>query len=380
MGTTVFERNQVKTLVLVVVVILVSIDFTAELMLDRNDLFNKLLSSINPDLVYKVQIWQHRKQNRFYHHDLEPNHDFIEKWSNTEYRLITNSLGFKDSAKTIIQPRTVKKRIVFIGDSFTEGVGLPYDKTFVGQLGRSIDNERYELLNAAVVSYSPKLYYHKIKYLIEAKHLKIDELYVFIDISDIFNELEYESFDADDTYNDKKNNPGEILSTFLRHNSFLYNLSRYLLQKRHHSQQVRELDYVSKHKDEANFWTLNEEVYKEWGARGVNLAETHMQLLVDLCKANGIKITVAVYPWINEIVQGNNDSRQIHIWHDFSDRNNIDFINYYPDFFNATLPNVQPAQMTPYHIVNQYFIPGDIHWNENGHRLIADKIRIRYGK
>jgi hypothetical protein len=139
---------------------------------------------------------------------------------------------------------------------------------------------------------------------------------------------------------------------------------------------MNSLDYISMHREEAGFWTLNEKVYQEWGAKGVHLAEKHMQMLVDLCKAHGIKMTVAVYPWQNEIYFGNRNSKQVRIWRDFSESNSINFINYYPDFFDAPFPDIPASKVTPQHIVNKYFIPGDVHWNEDGHRLIANKLPI----
>jgi len=378
LSSTVFERNPKKTIVSVIFIILMALDVTAEHLFDRNDVFNKLMQAINPDLAYKVQIWQHRKYNKYFHHGLEANHSFIEKWGNLEYRLTTNSLGFKDSRIKTVPLQTDKKRIVFIGDSFTEGLGLPYDETFVGLLETKMPHDRYDFLNAGVVSYSPKLYYHKINFLLEHEHLKFNELFVFIDISDIFNELEYDVFEAADVHDSHdKITPFHWLTQFLSHNSLVYNIGRYYFQQSRHVSKLKSLDFVAQHKAEANFWTLNDQIYDEWGEKGVKLAVKHMQMLVELCKKHGIKMTIAVYPWINEIIRGNRDSRQIHIWQDFAELNNIDFINYYPDFFNASLPGIQPEQITPIHIVNQYFIPGDIHWNANGHQLIARKITIK---
>lgn len=377
MNPTVFERNPVKTILSVSLIIIMTLDVSAERLLDRNNLLNTLLHTLNANLAYKVEIWQHRKQNPSYHHGLEPNHDFIETWGVLQYRLVTNSLGFKDSARRVVSPDTHKKRILFIGDSFTEGLGVPYDKTFVGLVDKRLDHEKYDVLNAGVVSYSPKIYYHKVKYLLEKVHLKINELYVFIDISDIFNELEYEIFEPqaphDFGYSDILGKMEEIG----RHNSFMYNVARYYYTQSENASKLHSLDYVSKHRDEAPFWTLRETAYREWGEKGVRLAELHMQKLVDLCRAHGIKMTVAVYPWQNEIIFGNRNSRQIRIWRDFAEANNIGFLNYYPDFFDAPFPGISPAKVKPSDIINRYFIPGDIHWNETGHRLIAQRIQIR---
>jgi lysophospholipase L1-like esterase len=376
MSPTVFERNPVKTLISVMLIIILSLDVTTERLFDRNDLFNRLLSTLNENLAFKVGIWQHRKQNPYYHHDLEPNHSFIERWGVLEYKLVTNSLGFKDSKKRAIQPDTPKKRILFIGDSFTEGLGMPYEKTFVGLVDKNVDHEKVDILNAAVVSYSPKIYYYKTKYLLENKHLKINELFVFIDISDIYNELEYEIFEPQENQRISLSPVIQYASDFLRHNSFLYNVAKYYYGQYQNRHKLDSLNFVTEHREEANFWTLNENVYRKWGEKGVQLAEKHIQLLTDLCKAHNIKMTIAVYPWQNELYFGNRNSRQVQIWRDFSDRNGINFISYYPDFFNAPIPGTPYSKVTPHQIVENYFIPGDIHWNENGHRLIAEKIHI----
>jgi hypothetical protein len=48
--------------------------------------------------------------------------------------VFTDSLGFKDASRRAVPDR---RRILFIGDSFTEGVGLPYEQTFVGLFARA---------------------------------------------------------------------------------------------------------------------------------------------------------------------------------------------------------------------------------------------------
>lgn len=373
---TVFERNPVKTIISVVLIIIITLDVAAARFLLMDSQGIRYFQMLNEKIAYKLQVHQHRKANLYYHHDLAPDQNIIEKWGPLQYRLITNSWGFKDSFMRDIQPDSHKKRILFLGDSFTEGFGMPYEKTFVGMVDKRVDHEKYEILNAAVVSYSPKLYYYKTKYLLEYKHLKIDELFVFIDVSDIFNELEYEIFDPKDLHSNIFINVFDKISGFLENYSFLYNFSRYFFIQSQNKKKLSFLDYVVKNKHNANFWTLNETLFKEWGGKGVHLAEKHMQMLVDLCKTHGIKMTIAVYPYDSEIYYGNRDSKQIRIWRYFSESNRINFINYYPDFFDAPFLGIPNSKANPYYILSTYFIPGDPHWNENGHRLIANKLPI----
>ena len=103
----------------------------------------------------------------------------------------------RDCCVRQVTQRAARYRILFIGDSFTEGVGVTYADSFVGQIGRRLEIQfpnKVEVLNAGVVSYSPKLMDLKIPYLSEQQGLKFDELHVFVDISDAYDELKDEAW------------------------------------------------------------------------------------------------------------------------------------------------------------------------------------------
>ena len=73
-------------------------------------------------------------------------------------------------------------KIAFIGDSFTEGIGLPYENTFVGQFKIKTD---LDVVNLGVASYSPSIFLKKIKYLINNNIISFDHLVVSIDLTDL---------------------------------------------------------------------------------------------------------------------------------------------------------------------------------------------------
>jgi hypothetical protein len=135
-----------------------------------------------------------RTSHPYYHHGLIPGQRALASWNNINYPVFTNSMGFRDSLIRDIPLKTGRRRILFMGDSHTEGVGLRFEDTFTGQITSRLDPEEYEILNGAAVSYSPRIYYLKTKYLIEERGLEFDELFVFIDISDIQNEIVYRDF------------------------------------------------------------------------------------------------------------------------------------------------------------------------------------------
>ena len=52
----------------------------------------------------------------------------------------------------------IKKKILLIGDSFIEGAGYDYVYT-IGGLLQNYLGEEFEVLNSAVGSYSPSIYF-----------------------------------------------------------------------------------------------------------------------------------------------------------------------------------------------------------------------------
>ena len=117
---------------------------------------------------------------------MKPNIKTKSFWGNIEYVTCTNAYGFRDSCDKK-KSEDNSFQIIFIGDSFTEGLGVEYDKSFVGLYDKS---SKYSVLNMAVSSYSPIIYLKKIKYFLD-KGLKIDSVIVFLDISDIDDEANY---------------------------------------------------------------------------------------------------------------------------------------------------------------------------------------------
>ena len=66
---------------------------------------------------------------------------------------------------------------------------MNFDDTFAGMLYRAGQerSEKIEFLNAGVLSYSPSIYYKKIKYLLQSG-LQFDEVVLFSDTSDGMDE------------------------------------------------------------------------------------------------------------------------------------------------------------------------------------------------
>jgi len=322
-----------------------------------------------------------RCSHYFYHHGMVPMSSGKSKWGDGPiYPVFVNSLGFLDESKRQIPLTSLKRRIVFIGDSFAEGLGLPFEKTFVGHLNKKIDQSKVEILNAAVLSYSPKLYHLKIKYLIEKIGLKFDELYVFIDISDVQDEILYRS------YSPSEEKAGEkIVNIFKRLSFAAYsidithknNVRKKKIKKYTTQLYPPWLDYfwLDNQDDEPfsdpNFieirsdWTTDKYFNNKWTKFGLELAVYNMDKLHKLCNDNRVKLTIVVYPWIQQIYGKDLESKQVQIWESYSVKKNIGFINLFPSFIKNEDPDLTYAK---------YFIQGDVHWNVQGHLTVANKI------
>ena len=330
------------------------------------------------DRIYKASYY--RTPHPCFHHGLVQNMAVEGVWGDIKYPLYTNSFAFKDSSVFEAKQDLNKKQVVFIGDSFTEGVGVVYEDTFFGQMRKEFaKNDSIELWNAGCISYSPFLYYNKIKYYTEIENLKIDYLFVFIDGSDIQDEINYKDHQpkCDEKFVPKAGTI-EYYRYNIRDDKSLFDIYK------NHSLLIRLISNTSKkiftnEESDKNIkyinnrlaWIDNEEVYQEWGKEGIKLAENYMQELVKLCSEKNIKLTIAVYPWPGMI---NNHKRQLDIWENFAQKNNTPLINLF-------IPFAQKVKETSLNEVSKkYFIEGDGHWNKKGHELVKESIKIPFEK
>ena len=331
--------------------------------------------------IKQNQYW--RVKNELYHHDFLPNINVIEDNGKFgQYNFITNSMGFKDKNTNKISLKKTQHRILFIGDSFTEGLFLPYEKTFVGIIDNELSSKKIEVLNAGVSSYSPIIYFKKIEYLID-KGFEFDELIVFIDISDIEDEATiYRSDKAkvikikDKKKIKNKQNIRTIID-FLKKNLYMtYSFLNYIHDKsvptlnKTNVSEEEFIRFMISDKHTRDKWTINQEIRNKYQI-GINNALKYMNLLNNLCKKNNIKVSIAVYPWISQIYYDDLDSLQVSIWKKFSDENNIMFYNFFPNFINKKNSN-------KINFIREVTIPFDSHFNEKGNYIIGKNFIKNY--
>jgi hypothetical protein len=333
-----------------------------------------------------------RSRHFYYHHGLLPNKKAMATWHTLNYPVFTNSLGFRDTANRQVSLSSGKKRILFMGDSHTEGVGMSFSETFTGQLIENSDTSKIEILNAAAVSYSPRIHYLKTKFLLEETGLKFDELFVFVDLSDIQNEIVYENYQPENpdflnklTFQIKNNAVNLSFTAHATAKIKTYRQTAGFLEKAAQFDEYRkDITHVDALELYASFFSeydnnillanpkfhgvsgwLYDDDFIELAKKGLELGKENLILLNDLCREHDIKMHISVHPWQEQIAMGEAEDMYVRFWKNFAEEYNIGFINLYPVFIN---PPVSAA------LGKEYFISGDNHWNKEGHWLVATEL------
>lgn len=306
------------------------------------------------------------------HHGMPARLDRATNWGPEKYQLRTDSLGFKSRAIREVPLTNSAYRIVFFGDSFTEGVGVPAEQTYAGVVENELTgpNRGIEVFNAGTQSYSPKLYYLKAVHCWENLGFRFQEAWVFIDVSDIADELIYSDFTPRGFERELpllKEFKFERVSAELRffERSLCYRTWMRLVCQRdpwrrevyRDTQGGSSFDYYG----HCDGWVLDDRIYEAWGRRGLQSASYYMQQLAGYFRERGVRLGIAVYPRTNEVVARNRDSRQQAFWRDFARQQDLPFLDLYPSFITDS-PEV---------MLKERFIKNDVHWNARGHEVVA---------
>jgi hypothetical protein len=322
-------------------------------------------------------------EHKIFHHHLLPNNEEIQGGDKyPKFKVITNSLGFRDSKIREIDLKK-KNRIVFIGDSFTFGVLLDYEYTVPGLADIYFGEKGIEVLNAGVSTYSPSIYYYKTKFFIE-QGLKFSHLVVFIDISDI--EDEAVTYEVDKQNKSVKSKPQRLIQVnvnknlkdkfkeFLKLNfNITYTFVKYIddnfsdkIASKIFNHKKNFIDEIASEKFIRDKWTIDENVRKKYDM-GIKKSVYYMSLLKNLLDENEAKLTIVVYPWFSQIYHNDLESIQVKIWEEFSRKNGNQFINLFPVFINDENQDLSVQDK-----ILKNFIPYDVHWNKNGSKVVFE--------
>lgn len=321
----------------------------------------------------------HRVRNEIYHHGILPNQVSEDIYGPFRATYFSNSLGFRDGKVRDVPMVSDEPRILFIGDSFTEAGPIPWQKTFVGLVAEALSKKQIEVLNAGVASYCPEIMAAKIRYYLKDQGLRVDRVVVFIDISDVKDELFYRKDDAGCVqsvpygpfHEDAKDLARiddicnwlevKVEKNFVIVGAAVRNLR---LQWRRHTSKTGVMA-----SDEIPDWAYNWPDYKgpyaNFVEQGLKKAKDNMTQLAGFLHQERIPLTVVVYPWPQQVRAGTRPSRAETEWGNWARENGGQFISLFPVFVNQ-----EPAGQ----IIQKYYWKNDAHWNEEGHRLVAEAL------
>jgi len=319
------------------------------------------------------------------HHAFRPNCSSRDRWGGDAYQFYTNSLGFRDERIRTVPLNDTKPRILVLGDSFTEGK-VPWNDSYVGQIVARLP--QYDFLNGGVASYSPSNYFNVVRMVLSASY-EIDEVVVFIDISDVSDEAAFYR-DADNSgavtgplsEHSAETTYSRLRQFIARHLLLTNSIIQYLEKKLvdHGYFHLNDSRYGDEFDMELSAWTyrpVNEKLacpagYAPLGAEGgIAKEKAKMTRLWQELHTRDIPISVVVYPWPAQILHDSADSRQVRIWREWCEGKCKRFVSLFPAFHSA---KQQCAAGEPGCWYLKYFIFGDNHYNAAGNAVVADAV------
>ena len=357
--------------ILIILFILLSLDFLASYFFFKKKEFWNYHKLVD-------HFW--RIPSEIYHHDIMPNIDVLEPWGfRMEKRLITNSLGFRDFSNKKFQKISKKKRILLIGDSAIEGAGYDYKFTIGGLLQNEF-SETHEILNSAVGSYSPSIYYKKINHFINLGY-KFDKALIFLDPSDIIDELFIQWDDKENIKINKDDIKKVTFSDFLVNNFLIFrsalrvsdgteNLKNFLKLRYKTSKKYKKGFFKTTNEDiffyrmthvDRSAWTFDKKIFRNY-EDGLKKSEKYLNKLINLLRNNNIDIDFILYPHPSQIVY--EDIHHKPYWEKWAKENSINLISLYEDFDGKNKRE----------ITLKTFIYGDLHWNKKGTEIVFNSL------
>ena len=316
---------------------------------------------------------------------LSPNCSCIRLWGKSSYPMFTNNLGFRDDRVRDVPLTDAKPRVLILGDSHAEGM-TAWEDTFVGRIAANFP--QYDFLNGSMGAYSPSNYLNTARIVFE-KGVEIDDVIVFIDISDAQDEAAlYRDKDASGAVAGL----GRKFTSNTRYSKLRQWVTKHLLITDDIVEFVERnlvrLGYYhldrgdggNEFDQERGAWTYRkvsdtepfETGYAPLGLEGgIAKEKSKMTLLWQELEKRDIPISVVVYPHPAQVLHDTADSRQVRIWREWCAGKCKRFISLFPSFLavKEQCPQSQPGCWYLSH-----FVFGDTHYNAAGNALVADVV------
>ena len=316
-----------------------------------------------------------RTDHSIFHHSFLPNVKYKKsKGFEGIYAFCTDNHGFRSKCGKV---NSKNFDIGFMGDSFVEGVSLNYEKTFVGLFADN--NKNLKVANLGVTSYAPSIYFSKLKYLLDNNY-NFKHIIFFIDISDLYDDSVFYKLNENGTVSERYEKEKSLKRRkFLRSKFPLTNYYMYVIKK---NSQLK--DGTKKLEKFSNTPSFNKKasIKAEWTYYGSNIHPDYyigikesqkilinnMEKAFNLLKSKNIKMSLAVYPWPQQIQNDVVNSKHVNMWREFCYKKCEKFVNFFPFFFK------EKEKSSFLEVYKKYFFWNDVHFNSSGNEIIAKKL------
>jgi hypothetical protein len=273
------------------------------------------------------------------------------------YPFESDGYGFHTSACAGNDVAAERDRTVFVvGDSFTEGIGLPFEQTFAG-LHACAWRERHGRAQPRHRHLQPGDLLAEDRGVGAPAQLPADGDRCLLDISDVLNDA-VDYIDAGDRVLVMPRPFERRAKQFLKRNSTIFAV---LTEFRDRHFTARGAGGTLVIDNETSMWTVDARLYDAWGKRGLERNAANHSKIVRQCAEWKCRLTLVVYPWPDQLADNDRDSIQVRDW---SARNHVRFVEVFSPFFTA------PAAET----LARNYIPNDFHFNPAGNRLVFETV------
>ena len=329
----------------------------------------------NTILNYKSCI----KYEKFYYElrkNCEGNYRF--KKSFPIVKTITDDLGLR-IGKNSPKKNNEKKNIFIFGDSFTYGVGIDYDKTYVGLLEN--DNKKLNFFNFSVGSYSPSVHLYKLKKIL-SENVFPEKIILFLDFTDILDEVNRWEYDTN--LNIVKLRTDDLYKRSLREKKFtkrnfkiITNVSSYI---NYNLRNIREktkikfqnnrkiktsiqgsFTYKDKELLDKRFWKKN--TFDE----GIKMIKKRLTEISDIAKKNNFEFFIVIYPWAETLEFGQEKFNWSKFVSKLCSEINCKVVDAIPEFQKYKEENINWS--------TDLFFLNDEHFNKDGANLLFKSIK-----
>lgn len=310
-------------------------------------------------------------------YELKPNFTGKDQFGPIIYEVSTDRYGFR---KAVGVPDQTKYDVVFLGDSFTFGVNGSWKETFVGMYA---SHSKAKVLNAGVGSYSPTPYLYQYRKIIKNKLVGAGhKVIISIDLSDVQDEASYwrwnENIDSHPYRFEaissqwrireelKKAFPLTVaIYRFIRYETFKSGPDPYKVDTINYPRTA--ITYES--------WDLLNKTYPQESPTGFlplgvegGLSKVSSRILeiTQEVRSNGGVVYFLIYPYPGQIAYEDKFD-----WSDWV--NNLckkamceGVVDTFPIFRKLAAHNKN--------WLSDYYLEGDVHFNESGNRVVADQL------